>query len=341
MLHSDSTSNHRLETWVYADATARGAATGFASSDIGKIAYQQSDGSYWRLTATTPTWAQIGSGGSGLPVGGTAGQILIKQSGVDGDADWGTNDDGDVGIPAGGTTGQVLTKSSNTDYDVGWETPAAGGGGSSQFALDNYLSSSGSARNDEFSSSTLDAKWTLLGTTPDVIDLDTTVPDAMYLKRTDVAAQLTVYYQDLPSLPCSIFTKIIAENASANYCRGGGLILLPATPTTSSKAFYLGPNYNNSNGGKITAGILYATLGTFGSQPFIGLGTSLSTWLRLDILSGGTTVDIYYSINGTFWILGASAVAMGFTVANAGIGFSPEGQALDPQTAFECYRVSA
>lgn len=36
---------------------------------------------------------------------------------------------GSTGLPAGGTDGQVLTKLSSTDFDVDWETPAGGGGG--------------------------------------------------------------------------------------------------------------------------------------------------------------------------------------------------------------------
>jgi hypothetical protein len=34
---------------------------------------------------------------------------------------------GGSGLPAGGTDGQVLTKQSGTDYDADWETPSAGG----------------------------------------------------------------------------------------------------------------------------------------------------------------------------------------------------------------------
>src|SRR4029077_6953969 len=57
MRHQDLTLNHRLESWVYANAAARTGATGFVAGDIGRIAYQTYTGQYWRLTATTPTWA--------------------------------------------------------------------------------------------------------------------------------------------------------------------------------------------------------------------------------------------------------------------------------------------
>src|SRR5215831_1135851 len=33
-----------------------------------------------------------------------------------------------LGLPAGGTAGQVLVKDTSTDYDTSWQTPAAGGG---------------------------------------------------------------------------------------------------------------------------------------------------------------------------------------------------------------------
>lgn len=43
--------------WTYADATARAAATGFVAGDVGKLAFQRSDGTYWTLADDDPaTW---------------------------------------------------------------------------------------------------------------------------------------------------------------------------------------------------------------------------------------------------------------------------------------------
>ena len=67
-LHSQQTANHRLESWVYADAATREAATGFAAADLGQIAYQADTGSYWRLTAVTPTWAAVAGATAELAV---------------------------------------------------------------------------------------------------------------------------------------------------------------------------------------------------------------------------------------------------------------------------------
>lgn len=98
-----------------------------------------------------------------IPVGGLAGQALVKKSGSDYDVEWATISGGsggttnynalsnrpsindvtlegsmtaaDLGIysvPTGGTTGQVLTKTSDADYDVTWkDIPSSGGGSSS------------------------------------------------------------------------------------------------------------------------------------------------------------------------------------------------------------------
>jgi len=45
--------------WVYANATARTGATGFVEDDVGKIAFQESDSTYWMLIDTSPTWLAV------------------------------------------------------------------------------------------------------------------------------------------------------------------------------------------------------------------------------------------------------------------------------------------
>jgi hypothetical protein len=62
-LHSEQGEGfiHIIHNWTYADAAARTGASGFSSTDIGKIAKQTDTNSWWVLTATTPTWAEITS----------------------------------------------------------------------------------------------------------------------------------------------------------------------------------------------------------------------------------------------------------------------------------------
>lgn len=63
---------HRLANWEYASAAARTGATGFTADDVGKIAKQIDNGTFWELTAVTPAWAQIG-GGSNIQLDITVG----------------------------------------------------------------------------------------------------------------------------------------------------------------------------------------------------------------------------------------------------------------------------
>ena len=51
--------------WSYADSTARGAATGFVASDVGKLARQLDNNSLWMLSNHSPiTWRSIAEGGT-------------------------------------------------------------------------------------------------------------------------------------------------------------------------------------------------------------------------------------------------------------------------------------
>ena len=80
ILHSLQTENHKIENYTYPDAAGRTGATGFTADDLGKIAYQTDNGTYWRLTATTPTWAQVG--GSGTVTSVTASAPLTSSGGA-------------------------------------------------------------------------------------------------------------------------------------------------------------------------------------------------------------------------------------------------------------------
>jgi hypothetical protein len=60
-------------------------------------------------------WADTSEVGDAvLPLGGSAGQSLVKVSGDDYDTDWETL------VPTGGSAGQVLVKQSATDYDAAY-----------------------------------------------------------------------------------------------------------------------------------------------------------------------------------------------------------------------------
>jgi hypothetical protein len=64
--HSRQTASdgiHIIHAYEYADETARLAATGFVAGDVGKVALQEDDPSWWLLTDYSPiTWVELGGG---------------------------------------------------------------------------------------------------------------------------------------------------------------------------------------------------------------------------------------------------------------------------------------
>jgi len=61
-----------------------------------------------------------------IPTGGTTGQVLVKNTNIDGDVAW---SDPVSGLPSGGTDGQVLTKDSTVTDGASWMDSSGGGGG--------------------------------------------------------------------------------------------------------------------------------------------------------------------------------------------------------------------
>lgn len=59
MRHQDATINHRLESWVFANAAARNAAGSYVAGDVGRIAFTTDSADYWRLLSVTPTWKRL------------------------------------------------------------------------------------------------------------------------------------------------------------------------------------------------------------------------------------------------------------------------------------------
>jgi hypothetical protein len=83
--HSEATTIHVVYNYSYASAAARTGASGFTSDDIGKIARQTDNNTFWILTATTPTWAQIDSGGSLSGPGSSTDEAKARFNGTGGD----------------------------------------------------------------------------------------------------------------------------------------------------------------------------------------------------------------------------------------------------------------
>jgi len=56
---------HPIHDFEFADTAAREAAAGLDSGDVGKVAKQIDDNTYWLLQDTSPTWVEVTSQGGG------------------------------------------------------------------------------------------------------------------------------------------------------------------------------------------------------------------------------------------------------------------------------------
>jgi hypothetical protein len=107
-LATDGLANCKAYRWTYADATARGAASGFAAADVGALALQLDDASLWILTDDSPaTWVNVaGSAGLADPTT-TKGDLMARSSSA-------------VGRLAVGSNGQALVADSAATLGVKW-----------------------------------------------------------------------------------------------------------------------------------------------------------------------------------------------------------------------------
>ena len=173
----------QLEQEIEAEQTARNAAIQEQNTAIQENADAIAAEQTARKAADTALQEAI-DGKTGLPAGGTEGQVLTKTSGTDYAAEWKDPTGGSSlpeatsagqvltagadltpewqtpatvhEVPAGGTAGQVLTKKTGTDYDTEWKTPSGGGGG------ENPLPAGGTAGQvlTKASNTDYDVEWT-------------------------------------------------------------------------------------------------------------------------------------------------------------------------------------
>lgn len=109
-LHKDVTiaNVHIPYAYSYANAAARTGATGFAAGDVGKFARQLDTNAIYMLTATTPTWVQVGGSSVGATDALNSATTVVN-----------------VSAATAPTSGQVLTATGGSAAT--WQTPAGGG----------------------------------------------------------------------------------------------------------------------------------------------------------------------------------------------------------------------
>lgn len=137
---------HIIYNWTYADQTAREGAAGFYNYDLGKFARQLDDNSIWVLTATTPTWNQVG---------GATGSIVII-----------TEEDTAPEVSTG-----TLIFLPNTVIDNGDGTVTIQAALPAWYFRRDAPVNDPDDANDDFDSGSLDGKWVVVAGTEQTLSL--------------------------------------------------------------------------------------------------------------------------------------------------------------------------
>ncbi len=121
-LHKNLTEaeNHRaFALGPYANAAARTGAGGFISDDLWKLARQEDDNSIWMLTATTPTWIQIGASAATTV---TATSVIADNALVRGDGGARGAQSSDIAVSDNNNVTALKTASFYSEYSNGNST---------------------------------------------------------------------------------------------------------------------------------------------------------------------------------------------------------------------------
>jgi hypothetical protein len=139
--------------FTYADATARGAASGFTSADVNSLALQLDNGTVWLLAATTPTWTQVG-GSTGLTDPTTTkGDLLVRSSSA-------------VARLAVGANNTVPVADSAQTLGVKWAAGVPG----SWFLIEEWRPSDGTQSHDFTIPGTVaEVEWEISGRTKEAV----------------------------------------------------------------------------------------------------------------------------------------------------------------------------
>lgn len=168
--------------------------------------------------------ASLNGGGtiavSPLPTGGTAGQVLTKDTSADFNTSWQTPAGS---LPTGGSTGQFLKKNSTTDYDTSWTSISTTVGGSTN----NIQYNTGSA----FGGIALSQGQVLTGTTA--------VPTGAYPSMVNVVSAFSIDNTGVSNVASALQTAIntittasdIVYIPSGTYNLGSSSLNIPSYST--------------------------------------------------------------------------------------------------------------
>lgn len=246
---------------------------------------------------------------------------------------WATLAGGAV-VPIGGTTGQVLKKNSGTDYDMAWGAVSAGA--SYQPGSADAKPVSPNVKDDEFDG-TSSATWSSTPTAPNAWDINTSRADHAYLKSTG-GAVYTGKTQAVPAAyPYTITTKCSSTGRTNNH-RVGGIILGPSSPSGSSAIWYVGGVY--ATGIRYYERILGTFAGGYTSDSGAKVQNHWDAFYIKVTVNSATSISSWISTDGFAWIPMETAVNPGFTPAVMGVASNDDTGGGGVEAFFDFFRIT-
>ncbi len=248
------------------------------------------------IGSTSLTFAALSTGGGSVPDGTDPGDLLVWDG-----AAW------DV-LPIGADD-LVLKADSGEALGVRWATDATGGGGGDDPIADVFGTPTTAFEFDTTSLTGL----TAYSPTPDVVDIDTTIPGHLYIKDNASGVARCGYYASAPSAPFTAICKISDGNVRSDYHQIG-LAIGQATPGTMNSIQW------STAARKVETEVQTPTGFT---SALANALSDIQTPLYLAILvNSSTDVDFLYSYGGRIWAYLTEARNPSITIGSVGVWFA-------------------
>lgn len=229
-------------------------------------------------------------------------------------------------VPAGGTAGQVLTKQSSTDFDTDWETVSSSG---SSLPIDAAaIASVGSG--DLFSGTSLDGGWSDLQSTG-LTSKDRSAAGFLQLKNTGNTggSDRGIKRSFSPSGDFTVYTKILWSTLSADF-QWCGIFIGATNPSDSAggnrcQFILLRSTTVLVKAAKYAAGVetIVITATSINNASLMKDASRYDTeqpfpaWLRIKRV--GSTISFDVSWDGVDWTQLNTTGTIGFTVDTIGL----------------------
>lgn len=183
--------------------------------------------------------------------------------------------------------------------------------------------------------------WTATPTAANTFDINTTARHHAYIKASGSGAALVGKHQPVPGAYPYTITAKVSSTARANYHRGGGIFVAPASPTGTSNIAYLGVLYHTSYGNRSVQRVLQSFAGSSVSNT--SQGNANTDWgpmyLKM-VVNSATSIDTYVSRDGMAWFPVESGFNPGFTPGVMGICCNEESAGGGVEAYFDFFRVT-